>query len=217
VTDQGGLWYEEAFTISVTDVNEAPAVSLSINDVTVTEGNSGTVNATFTVTLSAASDQVVTVDFATANGTAISPSDYAGTIGMLTFAPGETTKTITVVIYGDTIDELNETFFVNLSNATNATIARSQGVGTIEDDDPTISVQSHVFYNQNAAAEKNFTLSGTGQRSMIRQVEVVFDGVISVPTGAVTDNRFRWQDDCHIAIYVGNSGVGFSCRWQLQA
>ncbi len=80
----------------------------------------------------------MTVDFATADGTATQPGDYASNTGTVTFAPGETSKTVTVQVNGDTAVEPNETFFVNLSNATgNATIADNQGVGTIVNDDAT--------------------------------------------------------------------------------
>src|SRR6185295_7405600 len=89
------------------------AASLSINDVTVTEGNTGTVNANFTVTLSTTSSATVTVNWATADGTATQPSDYTQGSSALTFNPGETTKTVTVVVKGDTVAEANETFFVN--------------------------------------------------------------------------------------------------------
>ena len=82
---------------------------------TVTEGNSGTANATFTVSLSAASGQTVTVNYATADGTAVAPGDYTAGSGTLTFTPGVTTQTITVPVNGDTLGEANETFFVNLS------------------------------------------------------------------------------------------------------
>jgi Calx-beta domain len=109
--------------------------------VTVTEGNTGTVNATFTVSLSAASSQTVTVHYATADGSATTAGgDYQATSGTLTFAPGETRQTITVPVNGDRLGEPNETFVVNLSSPTNATIADGQGVGTIRDDEPRISV-----------------------------------------------------------------------------
>jgi Tol biopolymer transport system component len=113
---------------------------VTINDVTVTEGNTGTVNATFTVTLSAASANTVTVNFATAGGTATHPADYQSTSGTLTFNPGDLTKTITVLVNGDPLDEPNETFFVNLTNATNGVIVDNQGQGTINDNDPTPSL-----------------------------------------------------------------------------
>ena len=107
---------------------------------TSTEGNTGTRPFAFTVTLSAAYDVPVTVDYATANGTATAGSDYQAASGTLTFAPGETSKTITVLVNGDRLAEPNETFFVNLSSPTNATIADGQGVGTIVDDEPRISI-----------------------------------------------------------------------------
>jgi CSLREA domain-containing protein len=110
--------------------------SASINDVTVTEGNTGTtVNATFTVTLTGASATPVTIAFATANGTATAPADYQSQTGALTFAPGDTSETITITVVGDAIDEPNETFTVNLSAPVGATLADGQGVGNILDDE----------------------------------------------------------------------------------
>ncbi len=78
----------------------------------------------------------VTVKYATANGTATAGSDYAAVPStLLTFAPGQTSKTVTVNVAGDTIKETNETFTVNLSGASGATIFDGQGVGTILNDD----------------------------------------------------------------------------------
>jgi hypothetical protein len=112
--------------------------SLSVQDVTVTEGNSGTVDATFTVTLAPTSGRVVTVDYSTATGTAQAPDDYQAASGTLTFQPGEgrvLTKTVTVPVGGDTIFEPDETFLFSLANATNATIGDSLALGTILNDD----------------------------------------------------------------------------------
>jgi hypothetical protein len=117
-----------------------PPPALRINDVSVVEGNTGAAAATFTVTLSVASAEPVTVAYATADGSATAGSDYQAASGTLTFAPGETVKTITVLVNGDPLDEPTETFFVNLSSPTNATIGRGQGIGTILDDDPRISI-----------------------------------------------------------------------------
>jgi CSLREA domain-containing protein len=116
-------------------VTQAALPNLSINNVSLVEGNSGTNSFVFTVTLSAASAQTVTVNYATVNGTATPPTDYQGISGSLSFAPGETSKTITVLVNGDTTVEPNETFTVNLSNATNANLANAQGTGTIRNDD----------------------------------------------------------------------------------
>ena len=127
------------------------AGTLSINNVSATEGNAGTTNAVFTVTLSPASTQSVTVNFATANGTATAGSDYVATSGTLTFNPGDTTKTITVVINGDTLNETNETFLVNLSIPVNATIIDGQGLGTIINDDalPSLSINDVTLIEGN--------------------------------------------------------------------
>jgi CSLREA domain-containing protein len=114
---------------------------LSISDAALTEGDTGNTSATFTVTLLAAITQTVTVDFATADNTATANADYLSVSGSLTFTPGITTQVITVPVQGEVLYELDETFFVNLSNATNATVVDSQGVGTIRNNDvPTISI-----------------------------------------------------------------------------
>ena len=106
-----------------------------INDVTVTEGNAGTVNATFTVTLSPASTGTVTVGWPPRTGRRPQAPTTSPAPEPLTFNPGETTKTVTVAVNGDTTAEANETFFVNLSAPSGATLADSQGQGTITNDD----------------------------------------------------------------------------------
>jgi hypothetical protein len=113
---------------------------MTISDATVTEGHTGTRAVTFTVTLSAASGRPVTVAFATADGTAAAGSDYRAASGTLTIPAGQTTGTITVLVNGDRLPEWTETFFVNLSAPTNATIADGQGFGEIVDDEPRISI-----------------------------------------------------------------------------
>ena len=103
---------------------------------TVTEGNSGNVNATFTVTLSTASGQAASVNYATADGTATAPADYAATSGHADFAAGrDDASRSPSLVNGDTLDEANETFSSTCRTPTNATIADGQGVGTITDDD----------------------------------------------------------------------------------
>jgi hypothetical protein len=118
--------------------------TLAIGNVTVTEGSAGTVNAIFTVTLSAAYSQPVTVNYSTTNGTATAGSDFQTASGTLTFAPGETSKTIAVAVLGDQMFEPDETFAVRLSGATNATIGDGNGTGAIVNDDtyvpPSVSI-----------------------------------------------------------------------------
>ena len=138
------------------------AASLAIGDVTLTEGDSGSTNATFTITLSESSADAVTVDYATADGTALAPDDYTGASGTVTFLPGETTQTVSVEVNGDLLDEDDETFHVELSNAVNATIDDGEGVGTITDDDPvpTLSVDNVTVTEGNSGnVNANLTVS----------------------------------------------------------
>jgi carbon monoxide dehydrogenase subunit G len=136
--------------------------SLSVSDVSVTEGDAGTVNADFTVSLSAPSGQTITVHYATADGSAVAPGDYTAVPDtILTFAPGETAKTVSVAVRGDTLDEPDETFTLNLSNPTNATIADGQGTGTITDDDPPPSVTLSLAGSPMAEAGGTATVTAT--------------------------------------------------------
>ncbi len=109
--------------------------NLSVNNLSLNEGNSGTTPFNFTVTLSAVTTQTVTVNYATANGTATAPSDYQTTAGSLSFSPGETSKTVTVLVNGDTEIEPDETFTVSLSGAVNGVITGGLGTGMIVTDD----------------------------------------------------------------------------------
>ena len=120
-----------------TILDDEPLPSLSISDATVVEGNSGTTNATFTVTLSGPSSSTVTVSATTADITAVAGADYVPLAPTTTaiLAPGETSGVVVVPVLGDTVDEPNETFFVNLTVPVGATVADAQGLGTITDDD----------------------------------------------------------------------------------
>jgi hypothetical protein len=116
--------------------DDDPSVSLTVDDVSVIEGDSGTASAVFTVRLSSASGRQVTVDYATADGTAEAPDDYlALPTATLVFAPGEMVRTVTATVNGDTDAEGPETFSVLLTNPGNATIVDDEGVGTIREDD----------------------------------------------------------------------------------
>jgi hypothetical protein len=118
-----------------------PVPTISMNDVSLNEGDTGWVSATFTVALSSSTSQVVTVHYATADGTALAGSDYTASNGTLTFVPGVTSQTLIVPVLGDTLDETNETFNVQLSNAVNASIDDPLGVATINDNDPQPSLR----------------------------------------------------------------------------
>ncbi|MFP4298883.1 MAG: DUF4347 domain-containing protein [Spirulinaceae cyanobacterium] len=140
--------------------------SLSINDISVTEGDSGTLNAVFTVSLSHAPQGNVTVDYATADNTATAGNDYTAKNGTLTFTPtGSLIQTLEIPITGDTTRESLESFYLNLSNANNAIIADNQGVASIIDNDsnaPTDITLSQLEIPENTAVETVIgTLSST--------------------------------------------------------
>ena len=171
--------------------------SIVISDVSVTEGNSGTTPAVFTVTLSGTSTQVVTVDFTTAlDGSATSGTDYVPTSGTLTFPPGSTTRSISVPINGDIDDENNENFFVDLSNATNATIADTYGTGTILDNDDPIPTPSITIDDISVTEGDSST------------VQAVFTATLSNATNQTVVVEFETANGSGIAgsDYVSNVG-----------
>ncbi len=120
--------------------DDDPTPTLSIDDVTVREGTGSKVLATFTVTLSAPSGREVSVGYATLDRSAASGLDYDFASGTLTFAPGSLTRTVTVAVLGDNIQELNEAFAVVLVDPINASIDKAVGSGAIADDDPSPSI-----------------------------------------------------------------------------
>lgn len=130
-----------AITILNDDSAQPPpsgATRISIDDARVTEGDSGTTQTSVTVSLSGPSSEFVTVDFATAPGTAtFTGADYHRTGGRLAFAPGETSKSVLVTVVGDTAVEPDETFFIDLSAPSNATLTETRGTITIVNDDST--------------------------------------------------------------------------------
>ncbi len=145
-----------------TIVNDDALPSLSIDDVSVNEGNSGTTTATFTVTLSAASGQTVSVNYASADGTATAGSDYVARSGTLTFAPGTTAQGVAITVNGDTAVEPNETFSVALSGVSNASIARATGTGTIINDDAVVTVGPASLPSATAGSAYSQNLSASG-------------------------------------------------------
>ena len=111
--------------------------SINVSDTTVTEGDSGTTTAEFTVSLDQPAQNEVTVDYATSDDTATAGDDYESTSGSLVFSPSETEKTVNVDVYGDTQVEGDETFSLDLSSPTNAELGTSAATGTIVDEDTT--------------------------------------------------------------------------------
>ena len=159
--------------LTVTEAFDLPDEQFSINDVTVTEGDSGTTDAVFTVTLSAEAAEVTSVDYTTSDGTASAPADFTGISGTLSFAAGDLSKTITVPVIGETDVEEDEVFSVVLSSPVNAIILDGEGIGTILTDEfapPVINspltaqgIVGRNFVYQITAQNvpRSFALSGT--------------------------------------------------------
>jgi hypothetical protein len=182
VTDfDGPLW------VLLNDGHWPPeAGSLRIGDASVIEGNTGSVNATFTLTLSYASNVDVTVHYATADITATAGSDYTAASGIVTIPAGQTSATITVAVRGDRLGEADETFAVNLSAATGATIGDGQGLGTIRDNEPRISI-SDVTRAEGRNGKTAFTFTVTLSAAYDQPVTVSFQTVNGTATTGDND------------------------------
>jgi large repetitive protein len=146
--------------------DQDPLPYLTVDETGLVEGNSGSKNGTFTVSLQPASSNTVTVAYTTADGTATTAGgDYVATSGALTFAPGETSKTVTAAVNGDTVDENNEYFALNLSAPTNAAVLDGTGYVTIFDNDPSgsgsiVSINdATVLETDSGTANATFTVT----------------------------------------------------------
>ena len=188
-----------ADNFAISGATSTPVVGdISITDVTIAEGDSGTKTATFTV--SHTGTAAFSVDYATADGTATAGSDYVATSNTLNFAAGSgaaQSQTVSVTISGDTTVEPNETFFVNLLNATGGgTIVKSQGLGTIANDDAVgnISIGDVTIAEGNAGTSiATFTVSRTGGNAAFDLTYATADGTatagsdyVAQPTGTVS-------------------------------
>jgi Ca2+-binding RTX toxin-like protein/Tol biopolymer transport system component len=155
-----------------------PPPIITFADASIQEGDLvpiGGHSLTFTVRLSPASAGAVTVQYATADGTAVAGEDYDSAAGTLTFAPGETTKSISVPVKPDLIDEPDESFTLVFTNPTNALTSGDPAVGTLLDDDlpPQLSVDDVTAPEANGVA--SFTVSLTGATAKTISLEYASD------------------------------------------
>ena len=142
---------------------QLPKINLSPNSQTIVEGLTTPQNASYTATLSQASSQTISVNYATANGTATAASDYTATIGTLTFAPGVTTQVINIPILNDSLNEADETFTLTLSSPTNATLGTTTTVTTAITDTLTAGVTTVLPANvENLTLTGAAAINGTG-------------------------------------------------------
>jgi hypothetical protein len=184
------------FGISSADFLIAPPISVAATNSPVTEGNSGTTNATFTVTLGHSPTQVVTASYATASGTATSGSDFVPTSGVLTFDASTTvlSQIVNVPVIGDTTYERDETFTLNLTAASNAAIVTASATATILNDD-----QPPVASIDNASSLEG----NSGQHNMVLTARLnAKSGVPAIVTWATSDGTAHAGID-----YVATGGT----------
>ncbi|MEM7034477.1 MAG: Calx-beta domain-containing protein [Chloroflexota bacterium] len=174
--DDDGAAAGDADTVDDTgtdeDVAVTAAIDVSVDSVEVTEGDAGTTNMTFEVSLAAPAAVVSTVDYATTDGTAtVADSDYASMSGTLIFNVGEQTKTVTVVVNSDTTPEDAENLTLTLSNACNLNITTAMGIGTIHNDDANVSIADGTLTEGN---------SGTTVMAFVVSLDKPITGTINV-------------------------------------
>lgn len=193
-------------------VDDDPSPTLSVANVTLTEGDMGTAIATLTVTMTGITSQTVTVNFTTADGTAsagtaLGQNDYEIASGVLTFPPGTTARTVPVTINGDTIFEPTETFAFNLSGVVNAALTTTSATVTITNDDspPVLTILGGSTTEGGVGVLQLFPFRVTLSAIALAPVTVTFatangtatagsdyntlNATVTVPAGALQVNR----------------------------
>lgn len=187
------------FSITAAPGFAPPTLSVA-NAAAVPEGSAQT----FTVTLSPAATVPVTVDYAAVSGSAVQGADFAPASGTLTFAAGETTKTITVSTLDDVLDEPSQTYTITLSDPAFATLGTASATGSITDNDdpPVLSADSISVGEQDGDVFLTFTLSAPSEQS------VKFDAALTAGTAAGGGVDFKVADDLtNIEIPAGETSV----------
>ena len=207
----GGDYGSVSRNLAVTVTDDEGTASLTVGDASVTEGDSGTASLTFTVTLSPAADNAVAVDWATSketSDTAAPGTDYTAGSGTLSFAAGDTSKTVTVSVTGDHLDESNETLTLTLSNATGgASIGTAAATGTINDDDAAPSGITLVA-NPDSVTENGGAKTVTVTASVNGTTRYAAAKTVTVKVGKSADSATEGTDyttvaDLSIAIAAG--------------
>jgi hypothetical protein len=219
---------DEAFTVQLSNPSNAAILdgsaagniidddglpALTIADETILEGNSGSQNLLFTVTLSPASTDTVTVNFATMDGTAVNTEDYTGVSGQLTFNPAQVTQTISVPILGDIIDEgSSEAFTMQLTNPVNAALVTDAGTGTITDNETALLSQGvgpQVLEGNSGTSPATFTVTLSVPAAFVVTVDYsISSGVTS--DGAIHGDDFSGATSGTLTFQPGETAQTFS-------
>jgi hypothetical protein len=212
-------------TLRVTIVDDDPG-QITAGDCETVEGDAGPSACAVPVRLGAPSSTPLTVDFATADGTATAGTDYLAQSGTLTFSPGSVVQAVTVSVIGDLSVELDETFFVNLSNpSSGAVIADGVGTGTIQDDDASSLSSLELTHGSRLRADLAATPGPVADQDLYRLAqgpysswEVVVDEVSGdVAPGLLLE---RLAEDNSTVLQTGvaaGTGPARAMRWQRRA
>jgi hypothetical protein len=176
---------------------DAPSIVIS-DAASISEGNVGTVNAKFTISLSAAYSQPVSVVYSTADNSALAGSDYQSQTATLTFAPGETSKIVSIPVIGDRVAEFSESFFVKLTSPVNAFIADGSGVGTILDDEP------YAWIGDNSTTEGN---DGTKNLTFTVTLSAAYDTDVTVDYATLDMGE---EDAYYYGVSPATAGVDYT-------
>lgn len=180
-------------TAQVLILDEDPAPQISINDVAITEGNTGNASADLLVALNHPSASQITVQFETVEGSATAGADYQSRSGTVIFAPRQVAQTISIPINSDTSPEITETFVVNLSTPTNASIADNQGVASIRDDDSACPEPGFSSVTEFTVGSNPFDLVATDFNG---------DGKVDLATANL--------ESANVSLLIGNGNGGFA-------
>jgi hypothetical protein len=199
-TNSAVLQEPNTATVTILDDDFKPAL-FAPGFINVVEGDSGTTNLTFGLTLTNPSVQVITVDYATANGTATAGSDYVASSGTVTIPAGATSATITVPIIGDTTVEPNETFNINLSNSTNVNLLTFGPLALIANDDATLQLSNASFSVNEGAGFATVTATRIGDTSRVATVQ--YSTTDAAGLQACTLANGKASERCDYATAVG--------------
>lgn len=179
-----------------------PVPSIFVSDAEVVEGDSGQQAMEFEVTLSESSEETVTVDFATVDGTATAGSDYTAVSGTLTFQPGQTSQTVVVSIIGDKALEADEAFALRLSNPSNAALADSEATGTILNEDTAPMPPAEYFTGKNGDAFdlENTSILFTPDTAGATYTTLSQQSVTALPTDTTSGTILSLGDNASIKV-----------------
>jgi hypothetical protein len=215
-----GAYVTDAFNnTAATTILANDTPTISINNVTVTEGNSGVTKATFTISLSNPSDLPVSLSYATADETATASSDYTSIANSITFTPGTTSVTVSVDIKGDAQFEQTETLKLILSNAVNATIANGIGTATILNDDSSPwTIAGTGDFDKDGNVDILWRNVGTGGTAIWKMNGTAFDTSIPLPVADANwhiEGVVDFDKDSYLDIFWRNYSTGANAIWKM--